>query len=93
MRDRWECRYSSCEMMYIQLEGNSGVKIYLDHSPNKADHYTFDEVLAGAMDNEVGAVFGQETLAEVKAAVRERMTNPPKPYDKQAEMERRRREG
>ena len=66
---RWETRYSSCEMMYVELD-TKGVKCYLDHSPDRADHYTFEQVLDGAMDNEVGGVFGGETLAELKAAVR-----------------------
>jgi len=64
---KWECRYSSCEMMYLELEPG-GVKLYLDHSVDRADHYTFAEVLDGALDGEVGNVFGQETLAELKAA-------------------------
>jgi hypothetical protein len=66
---RWECRYSSCEMMYVEV-GPDDVRIYLDHSPERADHYTFEEVLNGATDAEVGNVFGQNTLSELKAAVR-----------------------
>jgi hypothetical protein len=50
------------------------VRCYLDHSESRADHYTFQEVLDGAMDNEIGAVFGSETLAELKAIARERLT-------------------
>ena len=66
---RWETRYSSCEMMYVELDVG-GVKCYLDHSPDRADFHTFEQVLDGAMDNEIGAVFGQETLKELKDAVR-----------------------
>ena len=66
---RWECRYSSCEIMYVEV-GLRDVRCYLDHSEDRADHYTFEQVLDGAMDNEVGSVFGAQVLQELKAAVR-----------------------
>ena len=71
MADRWECRYSSCEMMYLEVTP-TGVHLYLDHSPGKPDHYSFDEVLAGALDAEVHNLFGGNTLEQLKAAVRAR---------------------
>ena len=76
MPARWECRYSSCEMMYLEVKARE-VILFLDHSPNKADHYTFDEVLQGAMDNEVGSVFGSDTLKALKAEVKLRSSERP----------------
>ena len=75
MSHRWESRYSSCEMIYVEIVGDR-VHVWLNHSPQQADRYTFDQVLAGALDNEVGAVFGQETLEEIKKMVRERRSDP-----------------
>ena len=72
MADRWECRYSSSEMMYLELTP-TGVHLYLDHSPTRGDRYTFDEVLAGALDGEVRNLFGAGALDELKSAVRERV--------------------
>lgn len=71
MRTRWETRYSSSEMMYLEIVGRE-VRCWLDHSPQSADRYSFEQVLAGACDGgEVGAVFGSEVIAELKAAIRE----------------------
>jgi hypothetical protein len=69
--DRWECRYSSAEMYYLELGPNS-VRAWLCHSPDKAAHWSFAEVLAGAIDAEVRALFDDRTLEELKAAVRSR---------------------
>lgn len=69
---RWECRYSSCEMMYLELRPDEVIS-YLDHSPHRADRYSFADVLNGKLDGEVRAVFGEETLEQVKAAVRQRL--------------------
>lgn len=71
MKPRWECRYSSSEMMYLEIQKHE-VVLYLDHSPSKADRYTFDEVLNGALDREVGAVFGITTLNELKTELKNR---------------------
>ena len=93
MRSRWECRYSSCEMMYLELD-RGRVHLYLDHSPSKGDWYSFDEVLAGALDAEVRNLFGDDAIGELKAAVRQRVANPsPHVETKQEAMLRRRREG
>jgi hypothetical protein len=78
-------------MMYLEIVGGE-VRLWLNHSPEKAERHSFDDVLGGALDGEVGSVFGGEVLSELKAAVREQMINPPKPFDKQADMLRRRRE-
>jgi hypothetical protein len=71
MRTRWETRYSSSEMMYLEIVGHE-VRCWLDHSPQSADRYSFEDVLAGACDNgEIPAVFGSEVVAELKAAIGE----------------------
>ena len=68
--NRWEARYSSSEMLYLEIAGHE-VRCWLDHSPQNADRYTFDEVLAGACDGgEVGCVFGAKVVEELKAAIR-----------------------
>jgi hypothetical protein len=69
MSDRWECRYSSCEMMYLEIVGRE-VRCYLDHSPKNADVFTFDEVLVGKADGVVANIFRAGTIDELKAAVR-----------------------
>lgn len=91
MPTRWECRYSSCEMMYLEIAGGE-VRMWLDHSPDKADRYPFDDVLAGKLDAEMTNLFGPGTPAEVKAAVRDKIANPVPETKEQARL-RRRREG
>ena len=92
VRHRWEVRYSSCEMIHLDIaEGD--VRIWLDHAPSHASRYAFDDVLAGAADGEIGNVFGADALKELKAAIRDWIANPRKSFDKQADMLRRRREG
>ena len=66
---RWECRYSSSEMLYLEVGANE-VRCYLDHSPGKPELWTFAEVLAGERDAEVRNLFGEAALEELKAAVR-----------------------
>lgn len=67
---RWEERYSSSEMMYVEVTAR-GVRVWLnDH---EGDLWSFQEVLDGALDNEVGGVFGSEVLAEVKVAARQEL--------------------
>jgi hypothetical protein len=65
---RWECRYSSCEMIHLEV-GVRTVRCFLDHSPNRADEWTFAEVQAGECDGLVRAVFGDAVLAELKSCV------------------------
>jgi len=69
MPQRWDCRYSSCEFMYLDVTDND-VRCYLDHSPKQADVFTFDEVLAGKAYGMLGSLFGDKVLEELKAAVR-----------------------
>lgn len=92
MRQRWEARYSSCEMMYLEIVDGE-VRLWMHHSPRGAQRYAFDDVLRGELDGEVGNIFGRDVLNELKATVREWKVNPPQPFDKQADMLRRRREG
>jgi hypothetical protein len=46
---RWQCRYSSAEMLHLEV-GAADVRCYLDHSPAKADRWTFADVLTGRYD-------------------------------------------
>lgn len=66
---RWECRYSSSEMLYLEV-GPSCVRSWLDHSEHNAEKWTFENVLAGRHDAEVRALFGDSTVEELKAEVR-----------------------
>jgi hypothetical protein len=70
--NRWECRYSSCEMLYLEV-GPRSVRSWLHHSEDRADHWSFDDVLSGVHDAEVRALFGDLAVTEIKDAVRERM--------------------
>lgn len=92
MKTRWSVRYSPSEMMYLEVIAGE-VRLWLDHSPGRADRYTFDDVLGGAIDADVTNLFGKSVLEELKATVQEWKANPPKPFDKKADMLRRRREG
>ena len=71
---RWECRYSSCEMMYLEIT-ETDVRCYLDHSVDHARHWTFEEVAAGDLDKdyEVGNLFTKEELEEAKTLAKERV--------------------
>jgi hypothetical protein len=68
---RWECRYSSCEMLYIEVTSME-VRCFLDHSEDRAEWWTFEEVLAGEWDPFIENLFGIEALTEIKEAVRVR---------------------
>ena len=93
MHRLWECRYSSCEMMYLELS-DKGVHMFLDHAPNRGDWYTLDDVTAGKLDAEVRNLYGQDTLDEFRAAVAAHLANPnPKVETKDEARIRRRREG
>jgi hypothetical protein len=69
VKERWEERYSSSEMIYLEVT-DEGVRSYLNAHDETADHWTFAEVLDGAVDYLVRPVFGVATLAKLKAAVR-----------------------
>ena len=69
---RYECRYSSSEMMYLEVT-ETDVRCYLDHSPDRASHWTFAEVVAGAMDAEVRNLFSDDEIEEVKTMAEERI--------------------
>lgn len=68
---RWECRYSSCEMLYIEVTSME-VRCFLDHSEDRAEWWTFEEVLAGDWDQFIENLFGGEALKEIKEEVRSR---------------------
>ena len=90
MPDRWECRYSSSEMLYLELRGQH-VITYLHHSPSSADRYSFDEVLAGKQDAMISQLVGAAAVGEVKAAIVAQRNAPP-PLTKQQLREKRREE-
>ncbi|CAN5541981.1 hypothetical protein BH10PLA1_BH10PLA1_02320 [soil metagenome] len=94
METRWECRYSSSEILYLEIASGSHVKTYLDHSPGDVELTSFDDVLAGKMDGEASSLFGAAAVDELKSTVRQiRSGTAPKPETKQQAMLRRRREG
>jgi hypothetical protein len=58
---RWECRYSSCEMMYLDVQPKE-VLCYLDHSADRPERWSFESVLAGEHDGFVESIFGRAVL-------------------------------
>ena len=81
MPQRWQCRYSPSEMLYLELRGQE-IVTYLDHAPDKLDHYAFDDVLAGGQDAMIAQLFGAAAVGEVKAAIVAQRNAPP-PLSKQ----------
>lgn len=96
IRTKWECRYSSCEMMYLTVaDDGSEVHMYLDHAPTRGERWTADEVLNDQISGEVTILFGTDIGEQLKAAVRALQANPIHPEteaEKQAKREARRRE-
>src|SRR5215216_277355 len=90
MPERWECRYSSSEMLYLELRGQEMIT-YLDHAPHNPDRYSFDDVLAGNQDSMISQLFGAPAVDEVKAAIVAQRGGPP-PLTKQQLREKRRQE-
>lgn len=73
-RSRWEIRYSPSEMMYLDI-ASSEVRLYLHHSPEHAQTWTFAQVIAGEADRDIRInSFTEDDLLELKAAVARRMT-------------------
>jgi hypothetical protein len=68
----WETRYSPAEMYYVEVTAKD-VQTYLHGYQHHATHYTFEQVVEGALDAEVRNLFGAETLAELKAEVQRRL--------------------
>ncbi len=101
----WQCRYSSCEMMYLDLvpgdrQGEGEVRMYLSHSPTHADVWTFTQVLSGGpaintLNTELRNLFGPDTPGELLEAIqadiaRERLSDE---EQKNRDRLRRREEG
>ena len=86
----WECRYSSSEMLYMELRGEE-VITYLHHAPHNPDRYSFDDVLAGKQDAMISQLFGAAAVDEVKAAIVAQRNAPP-PLTKEQLREQRRQE-
>lgn len=68
MKYQWETRYSSAEMMFVSI-GADGKSVEIRLNSNAPDVYSAEQVEAGAIDNEIGAVFGRDVLDEIKAAL------------------------
>lgn len=68
---RFECRYSSSEMMYLEIVGKT-VRCYLDHSPQHARTWSAAEVLGGDLetDGEVATLFDRSEIEQIKEALR-----------------------
>jgi hypothetical protein len=66
---KWEERYSPSEMMYVEVT-DQGVRVWLNQ--HRGDLWSFREVLDGAIDSEVGSVFGSPVLSEIKEEARQR---------------------
>lgn len=69
---QWETRYSSAEMMYLEVT-SGGVRAYLNQNVGSADRWTLEEARDGGADYMVRSVFGDETLAELHAAIQARL--------------------
>jgi hypothetical protein len=69
---RWEIRYSSAEMGYIEVLEDQ-VVFYLNYRGPYEESWTFDEFLAGEA-NSLWGPFGAEIMDEVTAEVRKRLT-------------------
>lgn len=68
---RWECRYSSSEMLYMVVNSDC-VRSHLNSPDNVNSRWDFADVLAGVHDAEVRALFNDTVLDELKAEVRRR---------------------
>lgn len=68
---RWECRYSSSEMLYLEVTATD-VRCYLHHSPETASVWSFADVVAGAADRELD-LFTSVEIAAVKAEAAKRL--------------------
>lgn len=77
-------------MLYLELRDGEVIS-YLYHAPHWPDRYSFEDVLAGKHDVEFSQLFGAETPAEVKAAIR-LAQNPPRALSKDQLREMRRQE-
>jgi hypothetical protein len=68
---RWETRYSSAEMGYLEIDGRELI-FYLNVRANTDERWTFEEVLNGAADYVVNSVYGSDILDEIKAEIKRR---------------------
>ncbi len=68
---RWECRYSSSEMLYMVVDPDC-VRSYLNSPDNENGRWDFADVLAGEHDAEVRAQFNDAVLDALKAEVQRR---------------------
>ena len=84
----WQCRYSSCEMLYMELRG-SYVVTYLNRPSSNDELFSFDEVLAGEQDAMISQLFGAAAVDEVKAAIVAQRNAPPPPTKEQLRERRR----
>jgi hypothetical protein len=55
-------------MLYIEVTSLE-VKCFLDHSVDRAEWWSFEEVLAGERDGYIRNLFGEVAVAEIKKEV------------------------
>lgn len=60
-------------MLYLDVQANH-VRCFLDHSADKADRWTFDEILAGRHDAYIELLFGESALRQLIDEVRLRVS-------------------
>ncbi len=71
---RWETRHSSAEMMYLEVTPQD-VRCYLNNHKDRADHWSYEEVLDGQADYIIGAVFGTEVVEQLKVEARAQLAS------------------
>ncbi|MEP6574378.1 MAG: hypothetical protein ABJD11_16885 [Gemmatimonadota bacterium] len=70
---QWETRYSSCEMLYLDVTGTE-VRSWLNSDTSQGLRWSIKDVLAGKADGTIGLEFGGEVLDELKAYLRTHRT-------------------
>ncbi len=69
---RWEMRYSSSEMGFLEVLEKE-VVFYLNDRRNTDERWTFDEVMRGKADYLVNSLYGNDVLIELMFELKERM--------------------
>ncbi len=75
---KWEIRYSSSEMMYVEVTG-TGVISYLNSDRERATQYSFAQIVRGDADNEVGTLYGDDVLTRLKTIAQTRIGEQTEP--------------
>ena len=69
----WERQTGFAEWEHLELTAD-GVINYQDDDRDLAEQWTYEQVLAGAIDDMVRNLFGGRVLAEIKEAARKRLS-------------------